>query len=1007
MLLLALALQNPALAFAPSQDVYQGAEPNRVYRYNEGTQARLRHQDAWEGFTAGLGEGWYARFDEVTRTPHRAWGPPIPLSDVSSAAAVDNSLREVLAQAGVLGVGFDQLALRSARHTPDTDTWYVEYDRLVGGVPVWRAGLSARVRYGALFMLEVDTYPQWTDLGGPQLSPEQAVEIAQLEGPASLARHEQVATKLLVLPWEGEGAVEPRLVWEVRSRTAAPLGRWVSMVDAQTGELLSTWNEIRFFSGTVYGVHDTRTVDGSYTTSPMPLMNFTGSDGGSATAGEDGSYTLDDDETWTMGVSGSYINVRNRGSGGNGSMTASGSAPTWDTNEATQAEIDSYKFLHDARLFGLATDPSNPMAEDRLTSNVNLSSTCNAYYDGSVNFYSSGGGCNNTGRIADVNYHEWGHGWHYYALQAGSFDGSVSEGAGDMTSAFLTKDPEIGPYFFTNGSGIREIAANRSYPDDVASDTHTTGLIWAGAVWDTWAEMLTTYGEAREDEGDAWYAAARAFSLTLRAGPVTEETYDEYSAADDDDGDLSNGTPHACEIIDGFAPHGLGPTGTGGLVSLDHEALGNQDPDVDIPVSGSLLNLAAACQDIVIVQARAVYSTDGGGSWTETDLSVSAPDFSGAIPALPEGTVVWYYLRALADDGTEVLFPSGGEIAPYSFYVGQLEQLYCQDFEADDGDYTHELLEGEDDEGADDWMWGRPNGAGGDPESAWSGNRVWGNDLGTGNYNGQYQSDVVNRLTSVPIDLMGNSTVVVQFRRWLQSEDGTSDDATVYANDVAVWESYASGNRNGDSHTLDSDWVLHTMLLESVSSPLSLAWEIDSDGNTEFGGWNIDDVCVYAPLFVQSAFSIQDFTATDDLSSIVTVGWTQPFDPRATDVVVVRRTDRYPESRDDGDVVYEATATPGSYVSFDDPVEGTYFYSVFAGGSDGWLSGAAEGANADLGTGLQPGEGGTDTDDLPGVDPDGEKLVLKSACGCSAGGPGAGVLALLGAVGLLVGRRRR
>ena len=660
MLLLALHIAaTPALAFAPSADTWQGAEPNRVYHYHAGIQTRLRHTDAWERFTAGLGEGWYARFDERTGTAHRAWGPPIPLPDVSSADAVEQSTRAFLAESGVLGVDLSALKLRSATYAADTDTWYVTYDRYVSGYPIWRGGVDVRVRFGAVFMLQVDTYPEWQDIGGPEIDSVTAITVAQLDGPASMARHTDESARLVVLPWEADGPLDLRLVYEVRSRTESPLGAWVSFVDARSGALLEVYNEIRFFSGTVYGTHDTRTVDGSYTTSPLPLVNFTGSDGGSETAGEDGSFTLSDDETWTMALSGSYINVRNRGSGGNGSMAASGTAPTWDTNEATLAEIDSYKFLHDVRIWGLMADAENPMNEDRLTSNVNLNSTCNAYYDGDVNFYSAGGSCNNTGQIADVNYHEWGHGFHYYALQSGSYDGAVGEGTGDMISAFLTHNPDIGPYFYTNGRPIRVIDDDRVYPDDISSDTHETGLIWAGAVWDTWEELMGTYGESREDSGTAWEVLSHNFAYALRAGPETEETYDEFSAADDDDGDLSNGTPHACEILDGFQPHGLGPTGSGSLVSIDHVPLENQAPDTTIPVMGAFLNLAPDCLSASLVEARVVYSTDALQTWTEVDLAIADTVLDGTIPGLPDGTVVWYYLRTLADDGTEINLPSG------------------------------------------------------------------------------------------------------------------------------------------------------------------------------------------------------------------------------------------------------------------------------------------------------------------------------------------------------------
>ena len=44
---------------------------------------------------------------------------------------------------------------------------------------------------------------------------------------------------------------------------------------------------------------------------------------------------------------------------------------------------------------------------------MNLNQTCNAFWSpaaGTVNFYRSGGGCRNTGELAGVFDHEWGHG---------------------------------------------------------------------------------------------------------------------------------------------------------------------------------------------------------------------------------------------------------------------------------------------------------------------------------------------------------------------------------------------------------------------------------------------------------------------------------------------------------------------------------------------------------------------------------------------------------------------
>ena len=59
---------------------------------------------------------------------------------------------------------------------------------------------------------------------------------------------------------------------------------------------------------------------------------------------------------------------------------------------------------------------------------VNRAKGCNAYYNGDVNFFAKEGRCNNTAEIF-VNYHEWGHGFHYYSVNGGGgiVDGSVGK----------------------------------------------------------------------------------------------------------------------------------------------------------------------------------------------------------------------------------------------------------------------------------------------------------------------------------------------------------------------------------------------------------------------------------------------------------------------------------------------------------------------------------------------------------------------------------------------------
>ena len=64
--------------------------------------------------------------------------------------------------------------------------------------------------------------------------------------------------------------------------------------------------------------------------------------------------------------------------------------------------------------------------------------------------------CNNLGQIADVTYHEVGHGIHHYILESGTFAGDVSEGSADFISATILNDPILAPNARPDGSYIRD-----------------------------------------------------------------------------------------------------------------------------------------------------------------------------------------------------------------------------------------------------------------------------------------------------------------------------------------------------------------------------------------------------------------------------------------------------------------------------------------------------------------------------------------------------------------------
>ena len=80
-----------------------------------------------------------------------------------------------------------------------------------------------------------------------------------------------------------------------------------------------------------------------------------------------------------------------------------------------------------------------------------------------------------------------------------------------------------------------------------------------------------------------------------------------------------------------------------------------------------------------------------------------------------------------------------------------------------------------------------------------------------------------------------------------------------------IWTNWSSAG--GEDHTQDRQWVLHTVEIPADAiaedGTVALGWEIISDGGLEFGGWNLDDVCVYG---LEDAGSTDGTDGTDGSS---------------------------------------------------------------------------------------------------------------------------------------------
>ncbi len=959
-----------AHAVQPAETVVSGAMPETLPVNNPAHQRWIaQNHEPWLAFQDEQGAGWEARFDERRRIPLRMWGRGIDLGPLGSEQDVIDALATFQAEhADLLGTTFAE-GTWSATYDASRDAWYADFHQTHKDAPIRLGGVTYRILQGKLVMVGSTAHLPTEAQGTFRKTHEQAVAIARQWNLTGMGEAEVERVHYAWMPLEDgkRPYMRPAAVVRFTQPEGVP-AQWTFWVDADSGQVLGYDNSVRFLEGTLSA--EARHRDGGTRTDPLPFVWAANNlDGGYSDT--DGHLDIEGN-TAEISLLGRYAELTDLLGDATPVIDGLPTTLTADDFQGRTSALTTWQAIHRVRdvmsafhptLSWLEVDRSEPV---QITVNVNDS--CNAWFDGTLNFLRSDDTCRNTGTMADVAYHEWGHGFHAYSILSGTFDGSMGEGYADAISFLVTRDHRLGPGFFkSTDAPLRDMDNDARYPDDYRTNQtfiHTNGLIFGGAIWDTWLILKEQIGD---DEAHA--VLGQALTDMIKGGPSIPNAWEELLFALDDDADLSNGVPYECAFMEGFGLHGLGPLG-GGAIELDHAVQAFSDAGQDSVMQFSLLNGASQCVDIKPATAQLMYRVDGG-EWKSLEADVTDVDLQAIIPAtdLPDGGVLEYYLQGKTTQDGLFQDPPGGEITPHTTWVGPVLEVVCDDFEASNGDYTHALLAGGNEEGADDWRWGTPIGVGGDPDGAASGLGAWGNDLGGGRYDGKYQPNKHNQLSSRRYDLGHYQDAFLQFNRWLTVEDGLYDGAMIFADDVKIWGNFSSVT-DGSRHHIDTSWAPHAVPLqgEGDDGKVKLSWEIRSDAGLEFGGWNIDDVCIYAPATPDNRLSITNIAGVRGEEG-VKLSWTQPLHGPVSEVVIVRRGGRFPESHSDGQVVATLTdIEPGATGSFVDPTPwGGQHYAIYASDGTDWSERTVEGMNATM---VQ------------------EAGSLALACGCQTGGPG-------------------
>ncbi len=629
------------------------------------------------------------------------------VSWISGHPPADDSEWREAAAAAVLAYVRGQTALRidpsQISSTPRVavlsggDLVYVYIPRVVDGIPVRGNAVTATLNHGNLVLLGLAS---WGDVDAalvPAITASEAEARAEAFLDPFRVESRSKGPHLELVPADGGDALSYRLAWVIESRVAGDLGRWETLIDARTGEVLALEDRNQYAQHQVVGGVFPVSNDGSGPEGteqagwPMPWAD-TAPGGTSFTDGGGNAGCIPGSISTTL--SGRFVKILDTcgaisetnagnidlGTSAGHDCTVPAGRSAGDTHSARSGFYELNRMKEQAR----GQLPTNGWLQQQLTANMNIVSTCNAFWNGTtVNFFRSGGGCGNTGEIAAVFDHEWGHGMDNNGVNPSIT--SPGESIADIYAALRLNTSCIGRGFFLVGdctgygdactacSGIRDIdfanhvsgvphgitfaqaCPNLGSRGPCNRETHCEGMIVAEVAWDLATRDLTA-GPFNYSTEMAREVATRLFYLgsqvvtswyTCAAGGGCGATggYLNILAADDDNGNLADGTPHMTAIFAAFNRHQIACATP---AQANAGCAGGPTTATAVTVESRDKSAALSWTAVANASAYAVYRTEGVGGceFGKVKLAETA-DLAFVDEGLQNGRTYDYSVTAL------------------------------------------------------------------------------------------------------------------------------------------------------------------------------------------------------------------------------------------------------------------------------------------------------------------------------------------------------------------------
>lgn len=688
---------------------------------------------------------------------------------------------------------------------------------------------GARAAASTAFAGDIGVRPTW--VGAAELRVAQVPRGERREG---------------VLAWRVEAH------WELDG--AQPEG-FVYFIDAHTGAVVLREDAVHQLD--VSGVVRTRATPGTAPDTagnPTTVQNLAyarvSSGAVTTTADANGAFTLvgvDAPAVVTVGYDGLFNQVNNDAgpehsidfnvATSTGAVLTLNPAPTEHVNAQANVAVGVNRMRDWVR----SINPFDVTADYVHTSFVNVNSSCNAFFNGgSITFFIQAGGCVNTA-YSTVIGHEDGH-WLNVRYGTGNGPDGMGEGNADVWAMYAYDDPIVGRNFCGAGCHIRSGLNTRQFCGDsnpgCYGGVHANGEVWMGAAWKIRRNLGAALGDAAGDAtANALFLAwMNAFNQTQIRSVIESQ----WLTLDDDDGFLSNGTPHFGAIDSAFREQGFPGVALPPVVVWSV----TQFADSAVPSGPYVVDANALASSGSLSSVRLFFGTHTGGFSSTAMASLGGSVWRASIPEPAGAARVRYYIEATNNSGAVARFPAGGALDPLYFNVGPLAHLFDDGFEFELGwSVQNENL------AAGAWTRGDPIGARlfsnqtqpEDDATGGAGYRCWFTEQGV-QYGLPDLSDVdggPTRLVSPPVNLSGR-VAELRYSYWLFSS--SNDDELVVElsnNDGASWTVVRTHSLSGGGWT---DARLDVNAVFTPGSAVRARFSIADSGDNSVTEAALDDV---------------------------------------------------------------------------------------------------------------------------------------------------------------------